>query len=493
MVSISDVALERPAWFVTASTTGLLDQAERFVREGIWENLSPKFEDVSAVVNSVRIGDRIAIKSHQRRAALNSLPFDSRGKPVHSMTIRATGVVISNPHDGRTLKVNWKSDASEREWFFYTLSQPIRRVPPEKAIKGKEWEYDALNRFTFEDEPQDIDQFLASPHWIARLGPTVPAGTIAEPLRESFSAPPMNPTLTYDVTSIIDDGCFLGQPKLEQILERLRAKRNIILQGPPGTGKTWLAKKLAYALTRRKNDPNVRPIQFHPNLSYEDFVRGWRPQGSGTGGGNLALLDGPFLETVGEARSDADHDYVMVIEEINRGNPASIFGEMLTLLECDKRNADEALALAYPRDADERMHIPPNMYVIGTMNTADRSIAMVDLALRRRFAFFDLEPMLNDTWREWVQERCGIDNAFLTGVAQRINALNDEVAADRNLGRQFCIGHSFVTPALGTSIEDPDQWFEQVVETEIVPLLHEYWFDDPDRVSQARSKLLGTA
>ena len=180
----------------------------------------------------------------------------------------------------------------------------------------------------------------------------------------------------------------------------------------------------------------------------------------------------------------------MVIEEINRGNPASIFGEMLTLLEADKRNPNEALALAYPRKPGERVHIPPNVYVIGTMNLADRSLAMVDLALRRRFAFFDLEPMLNDTWREWVHQQCGIDDGFLANVAQRIDSLNEEITTDRNLGRQFRIGHSFVTPEPGASIDDPGEWFEQVVETEIVPLLHEYWFDDPDKVANAAEELL---
>ena len=241
------------------------------------------------------------------------------------------------------------------------------------------------------------------------------------------------------------------------MLQRLRTKRNLILQGPPGTGKTWLAKKLAYALIGRKDESKVRPMQFHPNLSYEDFVRGWRPQGDG----RLELVDGPFLRVVEEAQEDPDSDYVMVIEEINRGNPASIFGEMLTLLEADKRNPDEALALAYPHEIGERVYIPPNVYVIGTMNLADRSLAMVDLALRRRFAFFELEPMLNNTWREWVNEQCGIDDGFLAVIAQRIDALNEEIATDRNLGRQLRIGHSFVTPPPGTSIEDPDEWFAQ--------------------------------
>ena len=293
----------------------------------------------------------------------------------------------------------------------------------------------------------------------------------------------------YTITNIINEGCFLDIDDLEAMLHRLQNKHNLILQGPPGTGKTWLAKKLAYALIGRRDDRNIRPMQFHPNLSYEDFVRGWRPQGDG----KLTLVDGPFLQLAEEAKENPDDDYVMVIEEINRGNPASIFGEMLTLMEADKRNPDESLALAYPRKPDERVHIPPNMYVIGTMNLADRSLAMVDLAFRRRFAFFDLEPMLNDAWQEWVQEQRDIDGAFLDSVAQRINSLNEEIAADRNLGRQFRIGHSFVTPAPGSDIGEPEAWFARIVESEIVPLLHEYWFDDPDRVSEARSKLLGTA
>lgn len=302
----------------------------------------------------------------------------------------------------------------------------------------------------------------------------------------SCPPPPPPPPCEYGINNILADGCFLDRHVLDAMLQRLRARQNLILQGPPGTGKTWLAKRLAYALIGLKDESKVRPMQFHPNLSYEDFVRGWRPQGDG----RLELVDGPFLQMVEQAQNEPDSKHVMVIEEINRGNPASIFGEMLTLLEADKRSPDEALALAYPHEPGERVHIPPNVYVIGTLNLADRSLAMVDLALRRRFAFFDLEPMLNDTWREWVQGQYGIDDGFLAGVAQRINALNEAIAADRNLGRQFRIGHSLVTPTPGASIEDQDEWFTQVVETEIVPLLHEYWFDDSKKVDDARSGLL---
>ena len=180
----------------------------------------------------------------------------------------------------------------------------------------------------------------------------------------------------------------------------------------------------------------------------------------------------------------------MVIEEINRGNPAQIFGEMLTLLESDKRNAGEAMALAYPRQAGERVYIPPNVYVIGTMNVADRSLALVDFALRRRFAFFDLEPTLGAAWRKWVSDNAGIPGEFLDDVESRLTALNDQIAADRSLGRQFRIGHSVVTPPPGVAIGDPAEWFGQVVESEIAPLLDEYWFDDPATADEAKLALL---
>ena len=216
---------------------------------------------------------------------------------------------------------------------------------------------------------------------------------LAEPESERRAEP--EDGAPYSVRDIIDDGCFLAAALLQTVLERLRDKKNLILQGPPGTGKTWLAKRLAYALIGRRSEIRVRPFQFHPNLSYEDFVRGWRPEE----GAGLQLVDGPFLEAVEAAAGDQDDNYVLVIEEINRGNPAQIFGEMLTLLEADKRTRDEAIALSYRRRPDERVHIPPNLYVIGTMNVADRSLALVDFALRRRFAFVDLEPTFGEAWR----------------------------------------------------------------------------------------------
>jgi 5-methylcytosine-specific restriction protein B len=304
---------------------------------------------------------------------------------------------------------------------------------------------------------------------------------------EPESAITVAPIEPYSIDDILTDGCFIERAQLENLLERLRTKKNIILQGPPGTGKTWLAKRLAFALVGQRNDNSkIRAVQFHPNLSYEDFVRGWRPSGDG----KLSLVDGPFMEMVKAASKDPKVRYVVVIEEINRGNPAQIFGEMLTLLETDKRTPSEALELCYRRVDGERVFIPDNLYVIGTMIIADRSIALVDLALRRRFAFIDLEPKLGKVWHDWVHKQCGIDPVLLTEIEKRILALNEEISADNTLGRQFRIGHSYVTPPFGIPITNANEWFRQVVETEIGPLLAEYWFDNQEKARKAQQRLL---
>ena len=292
----------------------------------------------------------------------------------------------------------------------------------------------------------------------------------------------------YTVSSIIEDGCFLPEDRIKRLLERLRTKKNLILQGPPGTGKTWLAKRLAFALMGQRDQRRVRTVQFHPNLSYEDFVKGWRPSGEG----RLKLVDGAFMEAVESASKDPESPHVIVIEEINRGNPAQIFGELLTLLEAGKRNPDDALELSYSEAGEERqaVHIPENLHVIGTMNLADRSLAMVDFALRRRFAFVTLEPMLGNVWREWVVNRKAVDRELVADIERRINELNDTITENPSLGTQYCVGHSYVTPAEPLAPGATRDWFVEVVETEIAPLLEEYWFDSPKTAQDAIKALL---
>jgi 5-methylcytosine-specific restriction enzyme B len=293
----------------------------------------------------------------------------------------------------------------------------------------------------------------------------------------------------YGVESIVADGSFLSKETLERILYRLFEKKNLILQGPPGTGKTWLAKRLGMALIGHKpQEPQLRVIQFHPNLSYEDFVRGWRPDV----GGLLKLHEGVFMQMVTAALAAPEECYVLVIEEINRGNPAQIFGELLTLLESGRRTPRDSVQLCYP-DGDgiqSPVYVPENLFVIGTMNIADRSLAIVDLAFRRRFAFFNLEPALGEAWRNWVVNKFQVELGIAIAIEARINQLNQTISADRRLGRAFQIGHSYVTPTQSMEGRDVRDWFAEVVDTELKPLLEEYWFDAPEEVEGAITQLL---
>lgn len=307
-----------------------------------------------------------------------------------------------------------------------------------------------------------------------------PAASPKSQLDPKIAAP------SYGPDDIVADGCFMERDAIEGAVELLRRKKNLILQGPPGTGKTWLAKRLGFALLGARDPERLTAVQFQPSLSYEDFVRGWRPDGTG----GLQLADGVFLDAVSAALAEPARPFVIVIEEINRGNPAQILGEMLTLIEDGKRHPAEALRLTYPRSVGERVHVPDNLHIIGTMNLADRSLALVDLALRRRFAFISLSPLLNAAWRSWATGM-GCAPAILDEIAARLGVLNDAIAADRTLGDQFRVGHSFVTPlaAPGPSDQDWQQWFIETIDTEVGPLLREYWYDRPEQAENYIGKL----
>ena len=291
----------------------------------------------------------------------------------------------------------------------------------------------------------------------------------------------------YSVDGILADGCFLEQAEIERLLDLLRTEKNLVLQGPPGTGKTWIAKRLAFALMGGKDNRRLLSVQFHPNMSYEDFIRGWRPSGDG----RLSVEDGVFMKAIHAACGDPDSTFVVVIEEINRGNPAQIFGELLTLLEPDKRTPEDALELSYPdKDGRRQIHVPENLHVIGTMNTADRSLALIDLAFRRRFAFADLEPKLGRRWREWVILERGIDAELAREIERLVTELNRRIAEDERLGSQFRIGHSFVTPVRPLEAGRTKDWFLQVVKSKIGPQLEEYWFDEPKKAKEAIDGLI---
>ena len=287
----------------------------------------------------------------------------------------------------------------------------------------------------------------------------------------------------YNLEDLIKEGCFVEEEQLSKIISSLNRRKSIILQGPPGTGKTWLAKRLANIIVGYKNSNNIKAIQFHPNMSYEDFIRGYRPSGDG----RLALIDGPFLEMINKARNDSQSNYVMVIEEINRGNPTQILGEMLTLLEVDKRTPTEALELTYRREHENGIFIPNNLYVIGTMNLADRSLAMVDFALRRRFAFFYLAPNFDEKWLNYMIDKTKLSRKSLEKIRHVMNNLNQYIAKEEMLGNAFTIGHSYLT--CDSVIPDAMSWYKDIIDSEIKPLLEEYWFDDNNKLDTALKKL----
>jgi hypothetical protein len=275
---------------------------------------------------------------------------------------------------------------------------------------------------------------------------------------------------------------FLEADEIEAILSLWRAKKNVILQGPPGVGKSFVAQKLAFALIGAVDRDRLEFVQFHQSYSYEDFVEGFRPTGNG-----FALRTGKFVNFCRKAAQDPERRYVFIIDEINRGNLSKILGELMLLIEPDKRDPKWQMQLAY---GDQEFYVPENLYLLGLMNTADRSLAVVDYALRRRFAFLDLEPKLHSSrFTQHLGDR-QVDGALQTKLLQRIALLNEEISTDlTNLGPGFAIGHSFFCggPYDG---ETGDAWYRRVITTEILPLLREYWFDAPGKVESWKGQLL---
>ena len=288
-----------------------------------------------------------------------------------------------------------------------------------------------------------------------------------------------------------DDGhqdLFLAPNLFNSLLTSIKSRKNLILQGPPGTGKTFIARRIAWCLIGHKDDNPIEMVQFHQSYAYEDFVQGFRP----TDDGGFTLKPGVFHRFCERARSTPDTPHVFIIDEINRGNLSRIFGELLMLIEHDKRSEDYAVALTY---SDTRFHVPANVHILGMMNTADRSLALVDYALRRRFAFETLEPAYGtdygrNAFEEYLTPKCA-DPTLPRRICDRMGTLNKIIRGDRELGRGFEVGHSYFVPDDGD--EPTEDWYRHIVDTQIVPLLREYWFDSPEMVKEAVGGLTADA
>lgn len=271
------------------------------------------------------------------------------------------------------------------------------------------------------------------------------------------------------------DEVYMSGDCYDRLANVLLYKQNVILQGAPGTGKTFIARRLAWTMTGAKDDSRIEFVQFHQNYSYEDFVMGYRPDGDG-----FELRNGIFYQFCQKAGKDPDKKYFFIIDEINRGNMSKIFGELLMLIERDYRGQE--VSLAYN---GKPFSVPSNLFIIGMMNTADRSLAMIDYALRRRFSFFEIEPgFASDGFRRY-QDR--LHNKTFNNLISLVKELNEEIASDKTLGRGCCIGHSYFCGE-----KDCKQWWmESIVEYEILPMLREYWFDEESKVLHWEKRLRG--
>lgn len=437
----NDAADDRPCWFVGSTFAGNQDQTSRFLEEGIWEIDNPTDRQREQLL-SMQPGDRIAIKATfvQR----DGLPFDNLNRFVSVMRIKARGTITAIGADDDTVAVDWDADFTERDWYFYTYQPAIWQVTTAKEMSRR------LIRFTFFDEEQDIAWFLANlSRW--KDGPGIENPEDAVPV-----LPWTEPT-------------------------------NLILYGPPGTGKTWtsMAEAVRLALTLPPDDPLLKPenrkelarryadlqelgqigfVTFHQSFSYEDFVEGLRPVQNNDGTGFTLKAHPGIFRRMAEDATGSPEQHVLVIDEINRANISKVMGELITLIEPDKRlGATNALKVELPYSGNS-FGVPANLHIVGTMNTADRSIALLDTALRRRFVFRELAP--DPTVLNVVD---GIDlPAVLTTINRRIEYLLD---------REHRIGHAFLIGCKTRADVDA------VMRNKVLPLLQEYFFESWDRVA----------
>ena len=540
-------------WYVGAYTgDGDKHKEDEYIANGEWVNgYEDKYLDI---VNSVKVGDKIAIKSSHTQK--NNLPFDINGQWVSVMEIKAIGTVTENIGDGRTLKVDWKRFTVPKKWYFYTGRNTIWKV--ERSQKKKY--ANALLDFTFEDKDQDYQMFLRSNFWKSKYGlgnsdnstTTYVSEAIAAlrslggtaTMKEICSCIEKRNILPYiktnpnwknavstqmlmhcntskaykegyenlfysesrgqwglvDFDPDIDDEIeeeaeieaagaepytsadflsqvYISRKEYESIVSLLRHKKNIILKGAPGVGKTFAAKRLAYSMMGEKDDSRVKTVQFHQSCSYEDFVEGYRPAEDG----GFSLSDGIFKKFCSLARAHSDLDHFFIIDEINRGNLSKIFGELLMLIESDKRGEEYSADLIYSGDS---FSVPENLYIIGMMNTADRSLAMIDYALRRRFAFYTMKPAFDDPTFKSQYENVSCE-LFHKAIAA-VENLNKVILSDSSLGAGFEIGHSYFCKK---PEEINDVLVKNIITYEIIPTIEEYWFDNTDRLNTERQKL----
>jgi 5-methylcytosine-specific restriction protein B len=362
-----------------------------------------------------------------------------------------------------------------KPWDFLTLDNHTRTTLAEK-LKVKDFSFkkvpsgaeylsliDHMKGKFEEDYPVHSFPELSYKSWLGDLGagPVLP-----DPPHEGFE--------TYSKEDFLSD-VFMTEDDYKTVKSLLLRKKNLILQGAPGVGKTYAAKRLAYSLMGEIDESRVKMLQFHQSYAYEDFIIGYRPSETG-----FELKTGPFYQFCQLASANHDKNYYFIIDEINRGNMSKVFGELMMLIESDKRG--EELTLTY---SDTPFSVPENLYLIGMMNTADRSLAMIDYALRRRFSFFELEPAFETVAFTNHLLKQGASEELIYKVKTKMGSINLEIAKDINLGKGFRIGHSYFS-----NYNHSDSWYEEIIKYEIEPLIKEYWFDEEEKAQKYLEELL---
>lgn len=419
-----------------------------------WLNASPKIWEFS----QIQVGETVEYISTNnngnRRRIFKNFEDVREGDMVigyESYPVKAIVAIckITKPHDGDKIEVQ----------KIENLINPIEYSRLSEIEVLKDMEYFKIPRGSlFKLTKAEYDEIM-------------------DLIREETPEPTLKTKISYTKEDFLEE-VFMDEDQYDTITGLLKHKKNLILQGAPGVGKTFIAKKLAYSMMNEKNDDRVEMIQFHQSYSYEDFIMGYKPDDVG-----FKLKNGVFFKFCRKAQNDPDRDYYFIIDEINRGNLSKIFGELLMLIESDKRGAKFSVPLTYN---ESRFFVPANVHMIGTMNTADRSLAMIDYALRRRFCFVDLPPAFeNLNFKGFIENK----NPELSEIImERLNKLNSAIESDPSLGKGFSIGHSyFCTDSDYLSEKD----YENIIRYEIVPQLSEYWFDEPEKVKEWETILLG--
>lgn len=411
----------------------------------MWGGTLAAFYDAGGQATCTQIGQTFG----KTAMAINGY-CTNLAKRIH----KVTGCPLSIRPNGATrywpiLFLGKAADADTPGSFIWRLRDELMEALKEFGIERYLW-----------DKPASLDESSSEPKDVQSN-----ESEETKPLYESYSR--------EDFLAEV----FMSPEYLDQLIGLIRRKKNVILQGAPGVGKTFTSKRLAYVMMGMKDKSRIASIQFHQNYSYEDFIMGYKPAGS-----DFQLQTGVFYDFCEKARNDPEREYFFIIDEINRGNLSKIFGELLQLIEADYRG--EETLLAYNQ---QPFSVPKNLYLIGMMNTADRSLALIDYALRRRFSFFEMGPgFLTKGFRDYS---AGIQDETYNSLVVQLISLNKTIAEDPALGKGFRIGHSYLCVP---EVENySTEWLQAVVLYDIIPTLQEYWFDDPEKATTWENTLRG--